>query len=104
MGLGRWLCIIILSFSALSVASSQPKKAAPATILLFLDEEDSFDGGNVPAEVDEPDSAAWDEFNWSLSDEDLDPGSWSQVLENPSIWDTRNKQVTLSISSHSVRV
>lgn len=101
--------IVVLSIPALCVAAASPtKKGSPATILLFLGSE-SDDGSlsdnedapseNAPAEVEEP-PPAWDEFSEShdsqRSDEDLDPGSWSQVLEQPSIWDTRNKQVNVA--------
>ena len=101
--------MVVLSLPALCVAAASPAKKAGSTILLFLGSEsdegredgslsDSEDvaSENVPTEVEDA-SPAWDEFSESedsqRSDEDLDPGSWSQVLEQPSIWDSRNKRV-----------
>lgn len=104
--------VFIGMLSIPAFAASSSKKGAP-TILLFLGpesdenrdddgsllsdgEEEAASSENAPAEVEEP-PPAWDEFSDShdslRTDEDLDPGSWSQVLEQPSVWDTRNPQV-----------
>jgi hypothetical protein len=102
--------VVVLWLPVLNVAAASPVKKAGSTILLFLgsesdegredgsisDGEDPASENSVPAEVDEA-PPAWDEFSEGQdsqrSDEDLDPGSWSQVLEQPSIWDSRNPRV-----------
>lgn len=101
--------MVVFSLPALCVAAASPAKKAGATIVLFsvsesdegredgdLFESEEAPSENVLAEVEEA-APAWDEFSdghdSQRSDEDLDPGSWSQVLEQPSIWDSRNPRV-----------
>jgi len=99
--------VVVSLLSALCVAAASPKKGGN-TILLFLGtESDDRDAGVAEGEDNEPleqvetevedASPEWDEFSDTPdaqhSDEDLDPGSWIHVLEQPSIWDTRNQQV-----------
>lgn len=101
--------LVVLSLPALCLAAASPKKGGN-TILLFLgteSDENREDAGVPEGEDYEPSeevqtevedaSPEWDEFSESpdsqRSDEDLDPGSWIHVLEQPSIWDARNKQV-----------
>lgn len=113
--------IVVLSLPALCVgsASATKKGGSPTFVLLLGSESDESreDGGisdgdeagseNVPAEVDEA-PPAWDEFSESpesqRSDEDLDLGSWSQVLEQPSIWDSRNPKVCYKFAESMIDV
>ncbi|KAG0601960.1 hypothetical protein M758_11G151000 [Ceratodon purpureus] len=105
--------IVVLSLPAFYVAASAPKKAGAKIVLFSMSESDEGreDGSvyesedsaseNLPAEVEEEATPAWDEFSdghdSQRSDEDLDPGSWSQVLEQPSIWDSRNPRFASGI-------
>uniref|UniRef100_A0A7I4C8R2 ERAD-associated E3 ubiquitin-protein ligase component HRD3A n=2 Tax=Physcomitrium patens TaxID=3218 RepID=A0A7I4C8R2_PHYPA len=123
MGLSRWrgggiillavALIVVLSLPALCTAAANSPKKDGSTILLFLgsDSDDNRDDGSLPDGEDGPSDSLqgkaedappeWDEFSDSQdsprTDEDLDSGSWSQVLEEPSIWDSRNTKFALGI-------
>lgn len=103
-----FVLVMVIFLHAISV--TEAAKKGGNTILLFLGEaEESRDEGSMSDEDVAPSESSiqadshqeapeWDEFgdnqDSQQSDEDLDPGSWSQVLEQPSIWDVRNKEVS----------
>lgn len=106
-----FVLVMVIFLHAISV--TEAAKKGGNTVLLFLGEaEESRDEGSVSDEDVAPSESSiqadshqeapeWDEFgdnqDSQQSDEDLDPGSWSQVLEQPSIWDVRNKEVSPTI-------